>query len=520
MPRFAEQSLTVRVILLFLSSSLFLGATDRATAAALPGPIAVSPGSPERRLTVRDGCPTFSWSAIAGAEGFELRVYRVDETAERAALQRRLPSTLSWTPAVEECLSPARYAWIVRAQAASGWTEWSEPRLFDVRIDGRVSPGSPGERNRAGLSAGSVSDSRQPPPDDRTRSQHRPASREPSAITAAVSVPPACSAGEEIFSDVAASHPFCAWIHELYHHGVTSGCGSGPLRFCPDNAVTRGQLAVFLDSVLEQAFQARSPRQLDASDNSHVCAVLASGRVVCWGFNGNDEAPPGPSVDTFQSVATGVGWTCGVRTDGAIACWGSGTPPTPAGTFSSLSAGGNHFCAVRTDGKVMCSGYDGDGAAPPGPSADTYLSVSAGWTHTCGVNNDSKVVCWGADNLGQAPEGPSGDTFQSVSAGDFHTCGVRTNGTLSCWGSTPAPPVGTFRSVAGGAGFTCGVRADAKVVCWGNNTAGQAPPGPSAETFQSVATGSQFSCGIRSNGTVECWGSGFGQGETIPPLGL
>jgi hypothetical protein len=46
------------------------------------------------------------------------------------------------------------------------------------------------------------------------------------------------------FADVPASHPFARWIERLAAEGITSGCGGG--NFCPADAVTRGQMAVFL----------------------------------------------------------------------------------------------------------------------------------------------------------------------------------------------------------------------------------------------------------------------------------
>jgi len=48
-----------------------------------------------------------------------------------------------------------------------------------------------------------------------------------------------------IFSDVAAdfTRPF---IEQLYNEAVTSGCATSPLRYCPTDAVSRGQMAVFL----------------------------------------------------------------------------------------------------------------------------------------------------------------------------------------------------------------------------------------------------------------------------------
>ena len=48
------------------------------------------------------------------------------------------------------------------------------------------------------------------------------------------------------FADVPRSH--FAWRHveSVYAHGITGGCATGPLRFCPDVAVIRAQMAVFL----------------------------------------------------------------------------------------------------------------------------------------------------------------------------------------------------------------------------------------------------------------------------------
>jgi hypothetical protein len=46
------------------------------------------------------------------------------------------------------------------------------------------------------------------------------------------------------FADVPTSYWAAAWIKQLAAEGITGGCGNG--NFCPDNAVTRAQMAVFL----------------------------------------------------------------------------------------------------------------------------------------------------------------------------------------------------------------------------------------------------------------------------------
>jgi hypothetical protein len=48
----------------------------------------------------------------------------------------------------------------------------------------------------------------------------------------------------ESFTDVPSSHPFYSYIENIFHNGITGGCGAGI--YCPGNSVTRAQMAVFL----------------------------------------------------------------------------------------------------------------------------------------------------------------------------------------------------------------------------------------------------------------------------------
>jgi len=54
--------------------------------------------------------------------------------------------------------------------------------------------------------------------------------------------PPAASSN--VFLDVGAGDFAAAWIEQLFADGITAGCGNN--NYCPDAAVTRGQMAVFL----------------------------------------------------------------------------------------------------------------------------------------------------------------------------------------------------------------------------------------------------------------------------------
>jgi uncharacterized protein (DUF1800 family) len=64
-----------------------------------------------------------------------------------------------------------------------------------------------------------------------------------------------------VFSDVAASDFAANWIEQLYAEGITGGCATNPLRYCPGSAVTRGQMAVFLLKVYHGVSYAPPPAQ-------------------------------------------------------------------------------------------------------------------------------------------------------------------------------------------------------------------------------------------------------------------
>ena len=98
----------------------------------------------------------------------------------------------------------------------------------------------------------------------------------------------------------------------------------------------------------------------------HTCGLEAGGTIVCWGYNGDNQATP-PAA-SFTSVSAGDLHTCGAKTDGSIACWGDdddGQATPPAGSFTSVSAGNYHTCGVKTDGSIACWGLNGNNQATP-----------------------------------------------------------------------------------------------------------------------------------------------------------
>ena len=61
-------------------------------------------------------------------------------------------------------------------------------------------------------------------------------------FTATSTVPP-----QATFGDVPQTYWAWDYIERLYDSGITGGCASNPLRYCPETIVTRAQMAVFLE---------------------------------------------------------------------------------------------------------------------------------------------------------------------------------------------------------------------------------------------------------------------------------
>ena len=49
-----------------------------------------------------------------------------------------------------------------------------------------------------------------------------------------------------LFADVPLGSFAVDWIEDIYNRGITAGCGTNPLRYCPDSDVPREQMATFL----------------------------------------------------------------------------------------------------------------------------------------------------------------------------------------------------------------------------------------------------------------------------------
>ncbi len=286
-------------------------------------------------------------------------------------------------------------------------------------------------------------------------------------------------------------------------------------------AVTRGDppaAAGDADAVVPTAF-----KQVE-SGYSWTCGVRNDGQVACWGYNRFGQATP--PAGTFTQVSAGGYHTCGLKTDGQIACWGAnsnGQATPPAGTFKQVSAGATHTCGLKTgpNGEVVCWGSDYYGLTTPPAGPFTQISSGSGGAHTCGLRPNGEVACWGQrEHMNGLSELPG--RYKYIGAGIYHTCGVQTDGQLACWEYSPKagkivterPQTDDFSQVVGGEYFACGLKTDGAVVCWASNGKGKATP--PAGTFTQISAGGHHVCGLKTDGEVVCWGSNE-WGRAVPP---
>ena len=176
---------------------------------------------------------------------------------------------------------------------------------------------------------------------------------------------------------------------------------------------------------------------------SHTCALLFSGKVRCWGYNGYGQLGYGGSTNIGDNEHPD---SAGDMNLGAVAV--------------QLATGSLHTCALLDTGGVRCWGYSNygqvgnGGTTTPTPfevnlgTGNRALQVAAGDSHTCVLFGTGLIKCWGYNGQGQLGYGNSTIQYQppanhtglsgipayALTTGDNHTCALLTNGRALCWG--------------------------------------------------------------------------------------
>ncbi|RKG83683.1 RCC1 domain-containing protein [Corallococcus terminator] len=297
-----------------------------------------------------------------------------------------------------------------------------------------------------------------------------------------------------------------------------------------------------------------------AVGGNHTCALLDTGLVRCWGqntygqlgYNSKDNVGDGEPVASFGYVnlggpairiAVGGEHSCAVMATGKVRCWGRNhhgqlgyghtnsigddEQPWKAGdvnigdvTATDVVAGAAHTCALLSNEKMLCWGYNlwgqlGQthalnigGTELPGSAQQVtpggpVSQITAGINHTCALLKTGTVRCWGANSSGQMGTGQAsgaillkdagpidlGTSALQVSAGGNHSCALLSTGSVRCWGLATYGQTGYGSTTA-------------------RNTPGAAVDLDGATAYQVATSSGNHTCALLSTGKARCWGQG------------
>ena len=277
----------------------------------------------------------------------------------------------------------------------------------------------------------------------------------------------------------------------------------------------------------------------------HNCYVGRNKKLWCWGWNDSGQLGVGAqgeatsradpveviSNNLWIDVAAGGQHSCGLTTQGQIACWGKNYAGSLGiGGNSNLlqpslflekedwvdfSLGHSHSCAIDRSRDLYCWGGNTYGELGIGTastnrfpvkvtnSSGGWYSIHLGYDHSCAIGIDKSVWCWGKNlhyELGDGtntnkslPVKISDEKWLQLSLAESHTCGVKVNGSLWCWGQNTYDKTGAgiekisvfsktpqrlgndndWQAVSIGANHSCALKQNGDLFCWGDNSYGQ-----------------------------------------------
>lgn len=239
-------------------------------------------------------------------------------------------------------------------------------------------------------------------------------------------------------------------------------------------------------------------------------------------------------------------------------------PPVALAGIVGVGAGNQFSCALRNDGQVFCWGANAAGQFGNGSLAGSrtpmetagpqrFVALSVGDLNVCGLEATGAAFCWGDNTNGQLGNGVTGGSalvptavsgghqFVALEIGLRSICGIATDGVTYCWGNNqfgqlgigvtgadvnvPAAVVNSaslgFTQVSPGFFTTCARRAAGEVYCWGSGGArfGNGTTAPSSNvpvpaanglTVAHLDMGASYGCAITPIGRAGCWGQGIG----------
>ena len=233
-----------------------------------------------------------------------------------------------------------------------------------------------------------------------------------------------------------------------------------------------------------------------AGGGYHSMALLNSGRVVAWGYNGYSQT-------NTQSTLTNA---------------------------SAIAAGLYHSLALRSNRTVTAWGYSGYSQTIVPSSATNIMAIAAGWYHSLALRSNGTVVAWGAGTSQSSSPYYSGQSIvptnlagvTAIAAGGFHSLALRTNGTVVAWGLNASGqtniPAGLSNvvAIAAGASNSLALKNDGTLVAWGFNSNGQTNIPTGLSNVVAIACGAAHVMALKNDGTLISWGLNANGQTNVP----
>jgi alpha-tubulin suppressor-like RCC1 family protein len=283
------------------------------------------------------------------------------------------------------------------------------------------------------------------------------------------------------------------------------------------------------------------------SDSGSTCALLSTGHVDCWGYNGDGELGNGTTTNSDVPVAVH-----GITDAKAIA------------EDNQDGNNGGSFCALLTTGHIDCWGYNNDGQLGNGTTTTftlpvavknitTAAAVIGGNYSFCALLADSHLDCWGYNGYGELGNGNMTNSDVPVAvrkitnaahviSGNYGYCALLSTSHMECWGYNGDGELGNgnmtnsdvpvavekitnAKAMASDAdsGSTCVLLTTSHIDCWGYNNDGQLGDGTTTSSDVPVAvvsltnangitedsnggSGGGSFCALLSTSHLKCWG--------------
>jgi alpha-tubulin suppressor-like RCC1 family protein len=375
-----------------------------------------------------------------------------------------------------------------------------------------------------------------------TRTQRRGSTLIRAAIVAALFLTTAASAQ--------AANVAKAWGDNEYGqlgNGTTEGpekCAATPPQACSSTPVEVSKLSGVV--VLSTGGYSSGGYPKESS-----LALLESGTVMAWGYNGEGELGNGTTTNSdvpvavsglsgVTAVSDGGNHSLALLSNGTVMAWGQnengqlgngtktgGKVPVEVSGLSgvtAIAAGGSHSLALLSNGTVMAWGEGGAFSGGPTTTTEVPVEVSGlsevaaiatAQFHSLALLKNGTVMAWGYNNKGDLGDGTETSTTVPVEV---------------CAMGAVAPCASHLEAVtavsAGDASSSFVLLSSGKVEAWGENTQGSLGDGnhtgpetcaalPCSRTpvevsglsgVTSISAGGEHTLALLKNGTVMAWG--------------